>query len=387
MPYIKRILNLKDELKYQSLFLFGARQTGKTSYINNELKEDVKLQWTLLDSKTRRRADADPSSLRDEIYARQIKDGIVVIDEIQKVPELLDEIHLLIEETDIHFLLTGSSARKLREKGINLLGGRAGKYIFHPLVYPEIKDTDPTLEMIFRKGLLPSAYLSEMPEKILSNYVDVFLREEIAADAAVRKLPQFEQFLEIAAISNAEELNYSNIARDIMMSRQAVYEWYRLLVDTLIGFEVPAYTKTLRRKAVETSRFYFFDIGVVRSILGIDVPLPVQTEYGKFFENYIAMELRAYLDYNDKTETLSYWRTRSGLEVDFTIGNTIAIETKTTKSVSSNDLKGLRALKEENVFKKFIIVSRDETIKYTEDGILLLPWHEFLEWLWRGDIL
>lgn len=387
--YLKRIIDIQGKLKSKSLFLFGPRQTGKSSLIANQIQDDVKLSWTLLNVRIRRRCQADPGVLRDEIETRGIHDGLVIIDEIQKVPELLDEVHLLIEETDIRFLLTGSSARRLKKQGVNLLGGRAGKMNLHPFVWPEIREFKPTLDRILKYGLLPSAFLSDTPDDVLDAYINVYLQEEIAGEGLVRQLPKFERFLEVAALTNAEEINYSNIASDVMMSRASITEWYGILYDTMIGFAVPPYTKTKKRKAVETERFYFFDVGLVRFLLGLGDLVDTQTEYGKLFEAYIAEELSAYLDYNKRKEKLSYWRTRqSSFEVDFVIGDDVAIKTKTTKLVNeSKDLRGLRALKEEGIFKKYIVVSRDNISRTTDDGIMLLPWNLFLDWLWEGKII
>ena len=360
-------------------------QTGKSSLIANQIQDDVKLSWSLLNARTRR-CQADPGVLRDEIGTRGI---LVIIDEIQKVPELMDEVHLLIEETDIRFLLTGSSARRLKEQGVNLLGGRAGKMNLHPFVWPEIRELHPTLDKILKYGMIPAVFLSDTPDDFLDDYINVYLQEEIAGEGLVRQLPKFERFLEVAALTNAEEINYTNIASDVMMSRGSITEWYGILYDTMIGFSVPPYTKTKKRKAVDTERFYYFDVGIVRFLMGLGDIVDTQTEYGKLFETYIAQELSAYLDYNSRKEKLSYWRTRqSSFEVDFVIGDEVAIETKTTKIVNEKkDLRGLRALKEEGIFKKYIVVSRDSITRTTDDGIILLPWNLFLEWLWDGKII
>ena len=387
--YVQRIIDIQSRVQKKSLFLFGPRQTGKSLLISNQIKDDVKLSWSLLNARIRRRCQADPGVLRDEIETRGIHDGLVIIDEIQKVPELLDEVHLLIEETDIRFLLTGSSARRLKEKGVNFLGGRAGKMNLHPFVWPEIRQFNPSLDRILKYGMLPSVFLADDPETVLDDYINVYLHDEIAGEGLVRQLPKFERFLEMAALTNAEEINYSNIASDVMMSRGAITEWYGILYDTLIGSAVPPYPKTKKRKAVETERFYYFDVGLVRFLLGLSDIADTQTEYGKLFETYIAQELAAYLDYEKRKEKLAYWRTRqSSFEVDFVIGDDVAIETKTAKLINERkDLKGLRALKEEGIFSKYIVVSRDSIPRTTDDGILLLPWDLFLEWLWDGKIV
>ena len=387
--YINRILDIQSRVRRKSMFLFGPRQTGKTAMIGNQLDDDVRLVWSLLNANMRRRCQSDPSVLRDELATRGIKDGLVVIDEIQKVPDLLDEVHLMIEETDIRFLMTASSARRLRETGVNLLGGRAGKMNLHPFVWPEIRQFKPTLDRILTYGMLPSVFLSEEPDEVLDDYINVYLQEEIAGEGLVRQLPKFERFLEVAALTNSQGINYSNIASDVMMSRDSIREWYGILYDTMIGFAIPPYTRTKKRKAVETERFYYFDVGLVRFLLNLTEVSETHSEYGKLFESYIAQELSAYLDYGRKRERLSYWRTRqSSFEVDFTIGDQVAVETKTTKLVNEKkDLRGLRALKEEGIFKKYIVVSRDEISRTTDDGILLLPWTVFLDELWDGKIV
>ena len=387
--YINRILDIQSRVRRKSMFLFGPRQTGKTAMIDNQLDDDVRLVWSLLNANIRRRCQSDPSVLRDELATRGIKDGLVVIDEIQKVPDLLDEVHLMIEETDIRFLMTGSSARRLRETGVNLLGGRAGKMNLHPFVWPEIRQFKPTLDRILTYGMLPSIFLSEEPDEVLDDYINVYLQEEIAGEGLVRQLPKFERFLEVAALTNSQGINYSNIASDVMMSQDSIREWYGILYDTMIGFAIPPYTRTKKRKAVETERFYYFDVGLVRFLLNLTEVSDTHSEYGKLFESYIAQELSAYLDYGRKRERLSYWRTRqSSFEVDFTIGDQVAVETKTTKLVNEKkDLRGLRALKEEGIFKKYIVVSRDEISRTTDDGILMLPWTVFLDELWDGKIV
>lgn len=387
--YINRILDIQSRVRRKSMFLFGPRQTGKTAMIGNQLDDDVRLVWSLLNANIRRRCQSDPSVLRDELATRGIKDGLVVIDEIQKVPDLLDEVHLMIEETDIRFLMTASSARRLRETGVNLLGGRAGKMNLHPFVWPEIRQFKPTLDRILTYGMLPSVFLSEEPDEVLDDYINVYLQEEIAGEGLVRQLPKFERFLEVAALTNSQGINYSNIASDVMMSRDSIREWYGILYDTMIGFAIPPYTRTKKRKAVVTERFYYFDVGLVRFLLNLTEVSDTHSEYGKLFESYIAQELSAYLDYGRKRERLSYWRTRqSSFEVDFTIGDQVAVETKTTKLVNEKkDLRGLRALKEEGIFKKYIVVSRDEISRTTDDGILMLPWTVFLDELWDGKIV
>jgi len=385
--YINRVIGLDEKLARKSQFLIGPRQTGKTSYIRNEVKETVSLSWNLLERRLQMQALADPGLLRQTVEERGLRDCLIVIDEIQKAPQLLEEVHALIEERNIRFLLTGSSARKLRQGGVNLLGGRAGRVIMHPLVFPEIRHTGFTLEHVFLSGLLPAAFLSDAPQQALGDYVDVYLTEEIQAEGASRKLAQFVRFLEIAALSSGQLLNYTNIANDVGISRQTVADWYRILLDTLIGYELPSFQKGRKRKTYGMPRFYFFDVGVARILKNTAPPDRNQTEYGEFFEHYVFMELRAYLDYTQSREALSYWRTTSDIEVDFVIGEMIAIEVKTTRKTDARDYRGLTAFMEEGDCERYILVCMEEQPRKLESGIEIMPWKYFLDSLWSGGIL
>ena len=385
--YIERVADIGKRLEKKSLFLFGPRQTGKSSYIKNQLAEP-RLSWTLLDSELYRDLSVRPSLLKNTLRAKGINEGVVVLDEIQRLPDLLNEVHILIEETDIHFLLTGSSARKLKKKGVNLLGGRAARLNFHSLVWPEIKDLDISIDRIFRSGLLPAAFSGDDYESFLSDYVGLYVREEIEAGREVRNLPPFWEFLRIAATESGEIINYENVARDVGISGVSVREWYRILVDTLIGSEVPPYRKTKIRKPNASSKFYLFDVGVARKLQGLSAIEEGTAEFGRYLENYIAMEIRSYLDYSglDK-EGLSYWHAQSGQEVDFIIKEKIAVDVKAAKRVSARDLKGLKALMEEGLMEKYILVCREDYPQLLDNGILILPYRDFLSDLWDGKII
>ncbi|WP_320122045.1 DUF4143 domain-containing protein [uncultured Sphaerochaeta sp.] len=385
--YIKRTLRLNKRLATKSQFLLGPRMTGKTTYIRNELQDSVSLSWNLLDGRLRMRVLSDPGILKEEIEARDLHDCLVVIDEIQKAPLLLEEVQFLIEERNIRFLLTGSSARKLRSGGVNLLGGRAGHITMHPLVFPEIQDTNYTLERIFQSGLLPSAFCSEHPDEELNDYVALYLNEEIQAEGVTRKLPQFSRFLEVAALSNTQMISFTNIANDVGVSRQAVTGWYQVLVDTLIGYELPSFTNGKKRKTYGMPKFYFFDLGVARALQNAPVPTSIQTEYGAFFEHYVFMELRSYLDYIQSKEVLSYWRTTSNFEVDFVLGEKVAIETKTTKKADTKDYRGLKAFMEEGICDRYILVCCEERPRKLGNGIEVMPWKYFLQLLWDGKVV
>ena len=385
--YIRRIAEIDRMLERRSLFLFGPRQTGKSSYIRNQLAEP-RLSWTLLDNELYRDLSIRPSLLRNTLRAKGIDDGVVVLDEIQRLPDLLNEVHMIIEETDIHFLLTGSSARKLKKNGVNLLGGRAGRLDFHSLVWPEIKDFDASLERIFSLGLLPAAFTSDDYEGLLSDYVGLYVKEEIEAEREVRNLPPFWEFLRIVAAESGEITNYENVARNVGISGVSVREWYRILVDTLIGFAVPPYRKTKIRKPNASSRFYLFDVGVARTLQGLSAIEEGTAEFGRYFENCIAMEIRSFLDYSGfDGEGLAYWHAQGGQEVDFIIKEKAAVEVKAARRASPRDMKGLKALMEEGLMEKYILVCREDHPQLLDNGILILPYRDFLSDLWSGRIV
>ena len=386
MEYIKRKINLREKSESRSILLIGPRQTGKSLYITNGLSDMIAGKWDLLNPRTRRRLEGDPQLLYEEVSALETTEKtLFVIDEIQKVPELLDVVHELIAEKGCRFLLTGSSARRLKKESVNLLGGRASKMTMYPLVYEELRTTgEKSLEDIFCHGMIPAAWQTDDPDGFLYDYVETYLQDEIALEGAVRNLPVFGDFLRVAALSSGEQLNYSKIASDIGMSRQAVTGWYQILEDTLIGYQIEPWKKTVKRKPVSTTKFYMFDVGVVRNLCDMHVPAETQAEYGRFFENLIAMELKAKLDYTRDRRKLTFWRTDKGDEVDFIIGDDIAIEVKTAKKVSAKDKAGLIKIAEEREFRYRIIVCREEVARRSDEGILIMPWKLFLKQLWEG---
>lgn len=329
---------------------------------------------------------ADPTLIRKEIEFENHRDVTVFIDEIQKCPALLDEVHMMIEERGIKFLLTGSSARKLRKAGVNLLGGRGRDRLFHPFVYPELKDFGYDLSRAINHGLIPSHYLAEHPDEDLASYVGRYLTEEVAGEGLARNLPAFSRFMQVAALSNGQLLNYTSVASDCQVSRATVQNWFQVLYDTLVAWEIPPYTKTIKRKAINTAKFYFFDTGVVRTLRRLPVIVPTQTEWGEFFEQLIMMELKAWVDYISPLTTLHYWRSTSGFEVDFILDGRVAIEVKSANRITSNHLKGLRALMEEELCSEHIIVCNEERPRI-EEGIKIMPWSVFLEKLWASDFV
>jgi len=309
------------------------------------------------------------------------KDKLVVIDEIQRLPELLNEVHRLIESRGVRFLLTGSSARKLRRGGINLLGGRARTKYLHPLTYKELGERFD-LTKATERGLLPSIYFSDDPRADLQSYAGSYLQQEIVAEGATRNIPAFSRFLKVAALCNATIVNFTNVANDAQVKRTTVYEYFEILKDTLILYELSAWRKTRKRKPLASSKYFFFDVGVVSTLQGRTFR-PGTPEFGEALETYLMHELTSFSDYVSQ-ESLSYWRSTTGFEVDFIVGDHTAVEVKAKENVSAQDLKSLRALAEEKQVKRYLCVSLEPRARKI-DGVTVLPVHEFLNALWCGE--
>ncbi len=320
----------------------------------------------------------NPNRLVQELTA---KDRFVVIDEIQRLPILLNEVHRLIEERGIRFLLTGSSARKLRKGGVNLLGGRARTKYLHPLTFREL-DKHFDLFRAVERGLLPSIYFSDDPRADLQSYAGSYLQQEIIAEGATRNVPAFSRFLAVAALCNGTIVNFTNVANDAQVPRTTVYEYFEILKDTLVLHELPAWRRSIKRKPLASSKYYFFDIGVAAQLQGRKFS-PGTPEFGEAFETVIMHELRSYTDYIS-AEPISYWRSTSGFEVDFIIGDHTAVEAKAKGNVSPQDLKSLRALAEEKKLKRYLCVSLEPRTR-TASGITILPYGKFLDALWNGE--
>jgi len=380
--YLQRVLDLKSLLAKKSLFLFGPRSTGKTSLIKHQLDPDS-LIINLLRSNIYMHLSNRPWELEDLIAAGNPTNNLVIIDEIQRVPELLNEVHRLIEEKQLKFLLTGSSARKLKKQGVNLLGGRAWRADLFPLITPEIKDF--VLDRYLTYGGLPQVYLSDDPAEELVAYVDTYLNEEIKAEALVRNIHGFTRFLETAALTSGQMLNFNSLSNDVGVPASSVREYYQILEDTLIGFVLPAWTKSSKRKAISTAKFYLFDIGVRNQLAQIRSIEPQSDLYGQAFEHFIFTELRAFLSYTRNRNKLSYWQAKNGQEVDFIIGDEIAIEVKSAANVQDKHLKGLKALQEERICKKYYLVCCDRTHRIVND-IEIIHWQDFLEKLWSKHL-
>lgn len=365
-----------------SIFLFGARQTGKSTFLRMQFPGSIYID--LLDTELCAQFKRRPVYLY-EMLRNKPEGTIVVIDEIPEVPELLNEVHRLISERGIVFVLSGSSARKLKRKGYNTLGGRALPCYFYPLVSAEIPDFDLNRALV--SGMLPPHYLAKDPTRRLSAYVDVYLREEIREEAVVRNLNGFRRFLEVAAQTNGEIVNYTNIATDCGVSANTVKGYFSILEDTLIGYMIPAYTKTQKRRLVQAPRFYFFDVGLAQHLLHHTALQRGTVEYGHAFEHFVIQELIAWLGYNHKREPLSYWRTHTGIEVDAVLGDAeVAIEIKSVEEVLPKHLKGLRSFGEDYPDSRRIIVSLDRITRPIGDieQIYIL---DFLRMLWHGEVI
>lgn len=362
-------------------FLWGPRKTGKTTFLKNQFPQAK--GYDLLSTTLKNRLLLQPSLLREEIVA--LAPPLVIIDEVQKVPALLDEIHWCLENTPTKFILCGSSARKLKRGAANLLGGRAWRYELFPLTTHEIHN--PDLLRILNHGLLPQHYLSERPDKFLEAYIADYLQEEIQAEALVRNLPSFARFLNSLAFSHGELINYANIARDCGVSPKTVRGYFEILEDTLTGHRLEPWRKKRNRRLIETEKFYLFDPGVVRALKDFILIQPKTEEFGRAFEHFLVEEIRAYLSYKEKHLSLSYWRTSNGLEVDLIVGDgELALEFKATQKAQPIHLKGLETFAEENPIKQSILVSQDLELRKIGD-ILILPWQIFCERLWEGQLI
>jgi predicted AAA+ superfamily ATPase len=384
--YLTRNTNLCEAIRDKSVILLGPRQTGKTRLIKETLGSDI-AYYNLLDKELFFRLSSDLSLMRKQLAVTRPQSGIVVVDEIQRLPELLDEVHLLIEQEGLRFLLTGSSARKLKEKGVNLLGGRARQVWLNPLTYRELGDNLFDLRKALNRGLIPSIYLSTNPRADLRSYIGTYLENEIAREASVRNLPAFSRFLNTAAMSNGQIMNYSAIASDAQVGRKVVSEYFQILFDTLLASEVPAWGKSQKRKPLETSKFYFFDTGIVRTILDLPPTKEKSKDFGEFFEAYIHHELKAYKDCCRPDATIKYWRTTGGVEVDFIFAEQVAIEVKAKEIVGDKDLAGIRACMEEQLLEKYIVVSLENRPRLIDNSILILPYADFLRALWDDEVL
>lgn len=385
---INRLAKIELPLK-QSVFLWGARKTGKSTFLHAHFSESV--WYDLLKSDEWARLTAKPHLLREEILAlptTALKHPIV-IDEIQKIPMLLNEVHWLIENKKCHFILCGSSARKLKHGTVNLLGGRAWKFNFYPLVYKEIENFN--LIRALNHGLLPSHYLSNQPHRMLRAYISDYLTLEIQAEGLVRNLPGFARFMDLTGFCNGQMINYTNIAKDCAINAKTVKEYFHILQDTLVGYLIQPFFKRAKRDVISAMpKFYLFDVGIATYLRKTKIETLQGTMAGDAFEHFILMELMAFLGLHEIDDAINYWRSKNGLEVDFILDDGhCAIEVKITENPTLSELRGLRAFCHDYQPKHALVVCNAprRRLLATENGvqIIAMPWEEFLQELWKRE--
>ncbi len=385
-----RLINI-DLKNRKSYFLWGPRKVGKTYWLKNyfakNIKPNQKLEYIdLLLSDELVSYTKSPALLRQRFIDF---DGVIIIDEIHKIPGLLNEVHWMIENSKCSFILTGSSARKLKREHANMLGGRAWRRVMNPLSIVEISKYN--IEDIMFSGLLPSHYLSDDPIEELRAYVNDYLKEEIIAEALVANVSGFSNFLNVVAITNSELLNYTNVASESGVSTKVVRTYFDILEDTHLGFRIPPWTKAKERRMIQTEKFYLFDVGIA-NYLARRIVKEKTPEFGKSFEHLVLMELRAYQSYRNPEMMIHFWRTSNGAEIDFILGHgDVALEVKGKSSVSERDIRSFIELSQEMRPKKRIVVSLEKkarTILTGElKGVKILPFHDFVSELWNGNII
>lgn len=377
----RRIFDIENRLD-EAMFLFGGRQTGKSTLLKERFPKAVYID--LLKSDVRNRFKQHPEEFRERLL-RYPPETLVIVDEIQKVTDLLDEVHWLMVEKGLWFILSGSSARKIKKSGANNLGGRAIPETLFPLVSAEIPDFD--LERAVQNGMIPRHYVVANARNRMRAYIDLYLKEEIVEESLVQNADEFVRFMEVAAIMDGEILNYENVASDCEVSANTVKAYYKILVDTLLGFEVPAYRKVIKRKLYKAPRFYYFDVGIANHLTKRYHLAPRTPEYGHAFEHLIIQEIVAYLGYTNSDEELTYWHTYENLEVDAVIGDArVAIEIKSKEHIGHDDKKGVMEFAKEHPDTKQIIVSRDRISRRSGDVDLYYV-TDFFKALWAGEII
>ncbi len=368
----------------ETFFLWGPRQTGKSTLLREHYPAGYWID--LLKSDEFRRYATRPELLRLELEANPDPGRQIVIDEVQKVPALLNEVHWLMENRGLCFALCGSSARKVRRGAANLLGGRALRYELRGLTAGELGERFD-LDRLLNHGYLPRIHQAARPRRLLDAYIADYLKEEIAAEGLVRNLPAFSGFLDAASLSDTEPVNYSNIARECGVSSQAVRNYFGILEDTLLGRWLPAWRKRHKRRLIGSPKFYFSDVGVVNRLARRGTVERGSELYGKAFENWVHHELAAFVAYTEFDGGLTHWRLPSGVEVDFVLGEmALAVEAKASAVIGRHHLKGLRSLATEHAVRRRVIVCLEAKSRRTEDGIEVLSAATFARRLWSGDL-
>ena len=371
----------------QSAFLWGPRKTGKSTLLAERFPDSAR--FDLLDTRTLIDFTREPWLFAERVLALPAAQRVrpIVVDEVQKAPALLDETHRLIEQHGLSFVLCGSSARKLKRGGANLLGGRAWRFALYPLAWPEVPGFD--LLRALDRGLVPQHYDAAHHRRALAGYVDDYLKEEVFDEGLTRNVAAFARFFDALAFCHGEVLNFSGVARDCGVDSKTVREYFQILADTLVGVFVEPFSRRRSRAIlVRAPKFYLFDVGVAGHLRGRRIDRATGPEFGRAFEHLVLMELLAWRSYRERDLPVRYWRTKSGLEVDFVLGRDAeaAVEVKATPRVRPEDLKGLRAFCEEHAPRRAVVVSQDPAPRRT-GAIDVLPWQVFLEQLWGGTVI
>ncbi|MHA1360876.1 MAG: ATP-binding protein [Candidatus Helarchaeota archaeon] len=385
MKKIKRILNI-DLPPKQTAFLWGPRKVGKSTYLKEAFPQS--LVYDFLKTDLTLELAKRPSLLREQVLARDkgVLKYPIILDEVQKVPQILDEVHWLIENRGLNFILCGSSARKLKRGKVNLLGGRAWRYEMFPFVSVELGEVD--LLRVLNQGLIPDHYLLDDYQKSLKGYIQDYLKEEVFAEGLTRNIPAFARFFDAMGYSHGELTNFSNIARDCGVDAKTVKEYYMILVDTLLGRMVEPFKKRKSRQIIiKAPKFYLFDVGVAGAVIKRHIPEERGESFGRAFEHFIFTEIVAHSSYKELDYGIYYWRTKSGLEVDFILGDgEVALEVKGKNHIETRDLRALIAFMDEFSPKKALVVCNEKE-KRAHGKIEILPWRMFLEELWGGEII
>ena len=388
MAEYERILDI-DLPHGQSAFLWGPRKTGKSTLLRQRFPHSVR--FDLLDTRLMLEFTRAPWTLTERVRAldAETRAHPIIIDEVQKVPALLDEVHRMIESERLSFVLCGSSARKVKRGRANLLGGRAWGFRLHPLTWREVPEFD--LLRALNRGLIPQHYDAAQHRRALSGYVDDYLKEEVFDEGLTRNVAAFSRFFDALSFCHGELLNYSNVARDCGVDSKTVREYFQILVDTLLGVFVEPFSGRPRSRAVivRAPKFYLFDVGVAGHLTGRQIGRAAGPDFGRALEHFVLMELLAYRSYRECDYAVRFWRTRSGLECDFVLGREgeVAIEVNGSANPGPGDLRAVRAYVQDHNPRLAAVVCTASAPRRTPDGIHILPWDRFLERLWAGAIV
>ncbi len=385
MEEYDRILKI-DLPPLQSAFLWGPRKTGKSTYLKKRFPNS--LIFDFLQTDLFLNFSKIPSLLREQLLAKP-PDALkhpVILDEVQKIPQILDEVHWLIENKGLRFILCGSSARKLKRGKANLLGGRAWRYEMFPLATTELKSLN--LLRALNHGLIPIHYIQDNYKKSLKAYSQDYLKEEVFDEGLTRNVPAFSRFFDAMGYSHGELTNYSNIARECGVDSKTVKEYYQILIDTLLGTRVEPFKKRQERQVItRASKFFLFDVGIAGAITKRHLEEEKGELFGRALEHFIFMEINAHRSYKELDYEINFWRTKSGLEVDFVLGGgEVAIEVKGTSRIEPRDLRSLKGFIEEYTPQKALMVCNEKEERLHHQ-IRITSWRKFLCDLWEGNII